>query len=394
MEKTETSTDVNRCRRCNRKLKDPSAKYGWRCAEILGVVQSLNDAGDDAFNAYMLAMKEADEFLRKNKIDPKKIDLVKFYESYIKQYLAAGMNDRHTFQLAYEDMLAVLSPQYNVPLSAKTPSIASMIHKKDIADYHSGRYVKNGYPYDLRQKRSESRAVDRTGNVPEEGGALKLRTQRALDAGQVLGDIGKGIMAHSAQTKYGVYHTGGDTVFGIIDKAKGRIKNGKPVGMPMLRIDGPHENAPTPHLNTNHKKYPELKRFDHTELPESVFKLAKSGNDIVELAKIGGKALAFGGTVADVYELGSTIYFDLNDKDKKLGKKTLQTSVGIGGSYAGGYGGAKLGAMGGAALGNLICPGLGFVIGGILGSIGGGILGSLGGRALGEHIVDKTYKGE
>ena len=27
----------NRCRRCNRKLIDPDAVYGWRCAKKLGV---------------------------------------------------------------------------------------------------------------------------------------------------------------------------------------------------------------------------------------------------------------------------------------------------------------------------------------------------------------------
>ena len=27
----------NRCNRCDRPLSDPTADYGWRCAEILGV---------------------------------------------------------------------------------------------------------------------------------------------------------------------------------------------------------------------------------------------------------------------------------------------------------------------------------------------------------------------
>jgi hypothetical protein len=36
----------NRCLRCNRELKDPNARYGWRCAEILGVDENLNYAGD------------------------------------------------------------------------------------------------------------------------------------------------------------------------------------------------------------------------------------------------------------------------------------------------------------------------------------------------------------
>ncbi|MCE5236000.1 MAG: hypothetical protein LLF87_08110 [Eubacteriales bacterium] len=90
---------------------------------------------------------------------------------------------------------------------------------------------------------------------------------------------------------------------------------------------------------------------------------------------------------------GSTIYLDLNDEDKKLGKQTLRMSVGIGAGWAGAAAGAELGAMGGAAIGTLTCPGLGTVIGGFIGGIGGGIAGALSARALGEYIVDETYKG-
>ena len=116
--------------------------------------------------------------------------------------------------------------------------------------------------------------------------------------------------------------------------------------------------------------------------------------NVEKAVKNGGKALAVVGVAMDVFDLGNTIYLDLNDEDKKLGKKTLQTAVGIGGSYAGSFGGAKLGAMGGSAIGTLICPGIGTAVGGFLGGIGGGIAGAFGGRALSEHIVDKTYKGE
>ena len=30
----------NRCRRCNRKLSNADALYGWRCAEILGIAET------------------------------------------------------------------------------------------------------------------------------------------------------------------------------------------------------------------------------------------------------------------------------------------------------------------------------------------------------------------
>ena len=71
----------NRCRRCNRVLKDPNAQYGWKCAEILGVSDSLNYAGDHSFLAYVAGVNAAKEIMRKYNIDPDQIDLRKFYDA-------------------------------------------------------------------------------------------------------------------------------------------------------------------------------------------------------------------------------------------------------------------------------------------------------------------------
>ena len=93
---TQKRTDINsnRCERCNRQLKDPTARLGWRCAEILGTTQSLNHAGDGAFNDYNRSVNDAGRYLLKNGIDIKRVNLPKFYKSYAKQQLAAGMGDR------------------------------------------------------------------------------------------------------------------------------------------------------------------------------------------------------------------------------------------------------------------------------------------------------------
>ena len=89
--KRQTQTNTNRCERCNRQLKDPTARLGWRCAEILGRTQSLNHAGDRAFDDYNRSVNDASGYLRKNSIDIKRVNLPKFYESYAKQYLSEGM---------------------------------------------------------------------------------------------------------------------------------------------------------------------------------------------------------------------------------------------------------------------------------------------------------------
>jgi len=73
------------------------------------------------------------------------------------------------------------------------------------------------------------------------------------------------------------------------------------------------------------------------------------------------------GIALDALELGTTIYDDLTDADKKLGKKTVSTAASIGGLWGGSLGGAKLGAMGGAAAGTFLIPlpGAGTAIGAV-----------------------------
>lgn len=103
-------------------------------------------------------------------------------------------------------------------------------------------------------------------------------------------------------------------------------------------------------------------KLDYKEPIKPVYEAFKNFDDVAKYTKTAAKALAVVGIALDAYELSKIIYLDLNDENKKLGKKTLQTSVGIGASWGGGFGGAKLGAM-------------------------GGIAGALGVRALSEYIV-------
>ncbi len=50
----------NRCRRCDRPLKDPTANYGWWCAQIVGldrykqVVSSLDENATEVYNRYIV----------------------------------------------------------------------------------------------------------------------------------------------------------------------------------------------------------------------------------------------------------------------------------------------------------------------------------------------------
>ena len=187
----------------------------------------------------------------------------------------------------------------------------------------------------------------------------------------------------------------------IMDSGK-RVN--KPDGIRTFHVDveGKATNQPFFHLNTTRYKDLEsgnynpvqkltLKKLNHTEIPKPVYEAFKDFDQVKDVVKTGGKALAIIGAAMDVYEMGSTIADDLNDEDKKLGKKTVSTAAGIGGSWAGVAAGGELGAMGGAAIGTLICPGLGTVIGGFLGGIAGGIAGAIGGEKVGEYLANLLY---
>ena len=193
----------------------------------------------------------------------------------------------------------------------------------------------------------------------------------------------------------------------IMDVGKTKIFN---KGNPVFRFDVPEDAAKGKnailgyHINTidyknvqnsnlNRVQKWTLNKLNHMEIPKPLYDMFHNFDDVASKAKLGGKAMAVVGVAMDIYDMGATIYDDLNDEDGKLGKKTVSAAVGIGSSWAGGAAGAKLGAMGGSALGTLICPGLGTVIGGFLGGLVGGIAGSWGARTLGEYIVDETYKG-
>ena len=90
------------------------------------------------------------------------------------------------------------------------------------------------------------------------------------------------------------------------------------------------------------------------------------------------------GTALDVVEVGLSAIEDLTDTDKKLGKKTLSSTVGVVGRWGGVVVLSKLGAAAGMFAGPaapVVAPALGLV---------GGVVGSFGGDALGRWIVDIT----
>lgn len=289
------------------------------------------------------------------------------------------------------------------------PSRETLVDAKRLADYRNGRDSTtkfadgsfNHYTYLMQQAPEANGTAGELFNRLTEESIPRPKTQWVADVAKGMVPITSFINPLQTQiTNIGVRPIPPDSakiknqLYDIESLQRlFQIHNDHPVKVGKSFEDGiRHINVEAP-TNASALQTQAAQVLNHKKIPKPVYEAFKNFDDVTKAVKNGSKALAAIGIALDVYELGSTIYLDLNDEDKKLGKQTLKTSVGIGAGWAVGAAGAKFGAMGGAAIGTLICPGLGTVIGGFIGGIGGGIAGALGARALGEYIVDETYKG-
>ena len=116
----------------------------------------------------------------------------------------------------------------------------------------------------------------------------------------------------------------------------------------------------------------------------------KNFTKVGKVIRIGGKSLLVAGVLLDTLELGNIVIDDLNDADKKIGKKTGITVAQIGGRWAGATAGAKIGAMAGAGIGTAVAPGIGTAIGGAVLGLAGGTAGAIGGEAFVNWVFDIT----
>ncbi len=169
----------------------------------------------------------------------------------------------------------------------------------------------------------------------------------------------------------------------------------------LFRIDDAHINSSgevlPPHINTKSRIYftdnqkALARSLDHKPIPQSAYSALNDFGRVAEVANYSGKALSAVGMAIDIQQLGTTLYQDITDEDKRIGKPTVSAAGSIAGAWLGGAVGAKAGAMGGAALGTMILPGLGTLIGGFVGGLAGGILGASVGQHAAEGTVEWAY---
>ena len=177
----------------------------------------------------------------------------------------------------------------------------------------------------------------------------------------------------------------------------------------VLRIDGPHpdkyiklpnvkKKIPIDfcHINTQvpanatSLQSKVLQSLNHMEISPNTYAIFKNLDETAKVVKHAGRAFLVAGIVMDAYDLGTTIYEDLNDEDGTWGKKSTKKVAEIAGSWAGAAAGSKLGAMAGASLGTVVAPGVGTAVGGFVLGLIGGIAGAIGGEAFCSWVVDIT----
>ena len=85
---------MNRCQRCNRKISDPNAIFGWRCAENLGVSGMLSKMGAEIFRKFVNGVAKAQRFFGKSNFEFTDKQWKKLYSAFAKMSLWDGIDDK------------------------------------------------------------------------------------------------------------------------------------------------------------------------------------------------------------------------------------------------------------------------------------------------------------
>lgn len=84
----------NRCQRCDRVLSDPNAVFGWRCAEILGVLGELSKMGADIFRKFVDGVMKAQKLFGNSNYKFTDEQWKKLYSAFAKMSLWDGTDER------------------------------------------------------------------------------------------------------------------------------------------------------------------------------------------------------------------------------------------------------------------------------------------------------------
>ena len=132
----------NRCQRCNRKLSDPNAQYGWRCAEILGISSEFSNIDAVTFKKITDGVMKAESLFGKSNIQFTDERRKNLYSAFAKMSLWEGIDEKKVKQ-AKEEIYSIVNG-----VKTKTVEFAKTLdeyYKNNIKDtpVHSALNVAN-----------------------------------------------------------------------------------------------------------------------------------------------------------------------------------------------------------------------------------------------------------
>ena len=135
----------NRCRRCNRKLIDPDAVYGWRCAKKLGVsthMPSLDWLKQQAIYDTNLVV----DIIIVSGYELNYLEAMDLYESVYKWSLAKETDDQLLMDMAYDDSISVeqFMKMYNLKYTFATDDADIFIFNPSSTRYNYEYFRPNG----------------------------------------------------------------------------------------------------------------------------------------------------------------------------------------------------------------------------------------------------------
>lgn len=99
----------NRCQRCNRELSDPTAQFGWRCAEILGI----EDIGAKFSEEYRIALensiKKAESMMQGNNLNLSSENSKALFNALVTQSFSNSVGDYKLEEQARKESLKIIT---------------------------------------------------------------------------------------------------------------------------------------------------------------------------------------------------------------------------------------------------------------------------------------------
>ncbi len=95
----------NRCRRCNRKLSNAEALYGWRCAEILGIAETASKLPYKDFVKLANGVNTVDDLFKGSNL---KLNNTQINAMYIEAIKALLFEDKKTLDEAMPEMMKIV----------------------------------------------------------------------------------------------------------------------------------------------------------------------------------------------------------------------------------------------------------------------------------------------